>query len=497
MAKSESKLDLTQDELAILSTAKETVPIVLVFIVITIFLLGLAVRFIMAMIPETDLEEVVENPDLFGARVQRIMKDADRALGSSSLYYRSLSVEGKTKFKQRLRYVIATKRFFAQRGKRITHEQVLMTAAAFVQLTFGLADWQLPYIRNFILYEDLVSERFLKRDYRGLTGRSGWVRLSWRYLKNGFDQPTDGINLALHELAHGIEVSIQEEQIVAERIATSFEKFASHFEVIKQDPLRDRLALFSQRDLNVRSEFFASAVEVFFEQPSALREHHPELFDLLCYCFHQDPSRSEDDFQLEPDHTALLERQFASSERKAYLHPLKALKLQSVIQFFLVTGLFVGAPMTVVYALDLLHPISALSSLFLASLILGLMLFKRSIFDSGHTSITSFILFLLVGWLPVSSAFGLVLNETIILVETEDSYPISRAHYVQEVRGIVMELDGDNKGLFVRQRSIPSEWVPYYKAHRDEALHLVVYRSTGLGMDVFDGVGLALGAEDF
>jgi Mlc titration factor MtfA (ptsG expression regulator) len=36
-------------------------------------------------------------------------------------------------------------------------------------------------------------------------------------------------------------------------------------------------------------EFFAVSVEAFFEQPHALRAHHPKLYAELRNYFHQDP----------------------------------------------------------------------------------------------------------------------------------------------------------------------------------------------------------------
>jgi len=40
------------------------------------------------------------------------------------------------------------------------------------------------------------------------------------------------------------------------------------------------------------AEFFAVVNEYFFERPEKLKEHHPELFDLLSQALHQHPEQT-------------------------------------------------------------------------------------------------------------------------------------------------------------------------------------------------------------
>jgi hypothetical protein len=54
------------------------------------------------------------------------------------------------------------------------------------------------------------------------------------------------------------------------------------------------MILAGQSDINYygasnKAEFFAVTSEYFFNQPELFKENHPELFELMCLIFNQNP----------------------------------------------------------------------------------------------------------------------------------------------------------------------------------------------------------------
>lgn len=462
-------------------------------IIIVILLVGVGIRIVGTMMPSMDVVPVVENPDLFSRRVQRVMREADQVLAECSPYYSQLSPAGKEKFKERMRVVTATKKFYTPKEEKLTAEKVLLTCASYVQLTYGLENWRLPYMRAFVIYDDLVSEKYYPKKYKGLASESGWIRLSWKYLKSGHADPNDGVNLGLHELAHGIEISINQDQILSERLARSFADFEDHFHEIRNDELKRKLDLFSKRDLSIRTEFFASAVEVFFERPQELKDHHPGLYDLLCYSLGQDPMNVHSDFQLESGHALRLESGYGKKRKKnPYYDPIEGFGHQTIIQFFIVSGLILGYPMLFVYGVDLYAPAEAILSVFAVMIMAGILIFKKKLLDSEYTSTFSFSIFLLLGWVPFTAAFMLVMNDLITLEEHVDRYPIENGRYDGEYHGFVVKVDDEDPNVLPKEfRYLRSSLNPMFKAHRGEPMDLLVYRRTGLFLlDIYEGNNL-------
>jgi Mlc titration factor MtfA (ptsG expression regulator) len=59
-------------------------------------------------------------------------------------------------------------------------------------------------------------------------------------------------------------------------------------------------SVLSPYGLKNEAELFAVAVESFFEDASHLREHHPDLYALLCAFFNQDPAARAQHAQATP-----------------------------------------------------------------------------------------------------------------------------------------------------------------------------------------------------
>ena len=129
----------------------------------------------------------------------------------------------------------------------------------------------------------------------GETGRRmGSLVLSWGAVKHGAADPSDGKNVVLHEFAHQLDfendaadgvpgLGTREQQLAWTAVMRS--EFAS-LRAADESGVPTLLDTYGATD---PAEFFAVSVEAFFEQPHALRAHHPKLYAELQKYFQQDP----------------------------------------------------------------------------------------------------------------------------------------------------------------------------------------------------------------
>lgn len=127
----------------------------------------------------------------------------------------------------------------------------------------------------------------------GESWEHGAVVLSWDDVRRGAADPDDGWNVVLHEFAH---------QLDREDGATDgvppFDRGAARWAGVLEDEFRALRAALRNGEQTVLdeyaaespAEFFAVAVEVFFEQPREMRAEHPRLFSELRRFFNQDPA---------------------------------------------------------------------------------------------------------------------------------------------------------------------------------------------------------------
>ena len=129
----------------------------------------------------------------------------------------------------------------------------------------------------------------------GETGRRmGSLVLSWGAVKHGAADPSDGKNVVLHEFAHQLDfendaadgvpgLATREQQLAWAAVMRA--EFAS-LRAADESGIPTLLDTYGATD---PAEFFAVSVEAFFEQPHALRAHHPKLYAELRKYFQQDP----------------------------------------------------------------------------------------------------------------------------------------------------------------------------------------------------------------
>ncbi|MBA4054074.1 MAG: DgsA anti-repressor MtfA, partial [Marivirga sp.] len=122
-------------------------------------------------------------------------------------YYQNLTDQDKAEFEGKVCLFLYGKRFIPRDISEVTIEAKVLIAATAVQLTFGLSDVYLRHFSKILVYPNdyysVISKRFHKGEVNPMFGI---IVLSWQSFIDGFINPTDAVNLGLHEMAHALRL---------------------------------------------------------------------------------------------------------------------------------------------------------------------------------------------------------------------------------------------------------------------------------------------------
>jgi MtfA peptidase len=222
------------------------------------------------------------------------------------VFFRRLSASDRGELLGHIQVFLAEKRFEGCSGFAITDEvRVTIAAQACLLLLHRRTDY-FPNLLTILVYplSYMVEERRQIGEHLweegtvhrlGETGRRmGSLVLSWGAVKQGAADPSDGKNVVLHEFAHQLDfendavdgvpgLATREQQLAWAAVMRS--EYAS-LRAADESGVPTLLDTYGATD---PAEFFAVSVEAFFEQPHALRAHHPKLYAELRSYFRQDP----------------------------------------------------------------------------------------------------------------------------------------------------------------------------------------------------------------
>ncbi|PRP93400.1 Protein MtfA [Enhygromyxa salina] len=216
-------------------------------------------------------------------------------------FYRSLdSDDARRRFEDDVRIFLAEQQVYgAGEGDarlEIDDETRLLIAASAAILGHGMPDLEWPRMRDIVVHPRAFDENYSGEGDAHISGMvhyQGPILYSERDLKLGFRRH-DGHNVGLHELAHVLDLADGAADGVP--AGAAWVSSAPWLEIVS-----DRLRKLRQhryphvlRDYagTNEAEFFAVAVESFFERPRKLRDKDPELYTMLSEYFGQDPAKT-------------------------------------------------------------------------------------------------------------------------------------------------------------------------------------------------------------
>ncbi len=206
-------------------------------------------------------------------------------------YYNRLSPSNKKKFERKVQYFISVKKFVPRDIPEVTDEMKALIAASSVQLTFGLPGIFLQHFRRILVYPDDYYSTISKRYHKGEVNiRHGIIVLSWKSFVDGYIDPHDSRNVGLHEMAHALRfenmITNNEYNFFDDKLLLKWREHALE-EMARYDA--GNPSFLREYAMTNEEEFFAVAVEYFFEQPLEFRENLPNLYSTLQGMLKQDP----------------------------------------------------------------------------------------------------------------------------------------------------------------------------------------------------------------
>ncbi|HTI89269.1 MAG TPA: zinc-dependent peptidase [Puia sp.] len=211
-------------------------------------------------------------------------------------YYNRLNLEEQRKFLFRT-YLFQHAKNFHYIEVQETAEMPILVSAAAVQLTFGLEKFKLNYFDDIFILRDDYHYGFYSRPFMGHVDQTG-IYLSWDNFMKGISGQAANCNVGLHEMAHALAyvnfITQTEEDKHFKKEFPNFSKVARPiFTAMQQGEGRDGEGraknLLGDYAATNYHEFWAVAVEVFFESSVPFRHELPELYEAMACVLNQDP----------------------------------------------------------------------------------------------------------------------------------------------------------------------------------------------------------------
>lgn len=222
----------------------------------------------------------------------RLPADSRATIAKYFTYYGRLPPAQQRRFEHLVQSFLVEKEWIGA-GITVQEEMKVMIGASAAQLLFGLPDLTLQHFDRIVVYRAAYRDHRTGRRHQGeVNPHHGIIRISWADYLQGYARPMDAHNVALHELAHALwfeDIIPNDDDDFFDREALARWKSRAHEEIGRIG--RGEGKLFRDYAGSNEEEFFAVAVEYFFEQPMLFLQEQPELYDLMRQLLRQDPAQ--------------------------------------------------------------------------------------------------------------------------------------------------------------------------------------------------------------
>jgi Mlc titration factor MtfA (ptsG expression regulator) len=212
-------------------------------------------------------------------------------------YYQKLQPREQERFVAKVQEFLQNTRIEAVGFELEDLDRVLVASSALIPI-FGFKEWRYPQLTNVILYPDAFNHDFEfeggNREIAGMVGSgfmNGQMILSRAALRKGFSAAAGNENTGVHEFVHLLDKEDGATDGIPEHLIPH--QYAEPW--LKQMHLEIRKIEEGKSDINPyattnEAEFFAVVSEYFYEKPEKLKQKHPELYEMLCIIFMQNPA---------------------------------------------------------------------------------------------------------------------------------------------------------------------------------------------------------------
>ena len=205
-------------------------------------------------------------------------------------FYKQLPPKSKKMFEKRVAYFMDSKEFIPREMIAVSWEMKLLISSAAIQMTFGFPRVYLSHFKFILVYPGKFLSTSTNQMHQGEVNPAyQTIVIGWKYFVEGYLKK-DGRNLGLHEMAHALRL---ENRIVNQEFNFLDEDTLAEWELRATNTMREiaegRETFFREFGAKDREEFFALAVENYFERPHEFAEKHPLTYGVMCRLLRQDP----------------------------------------------------------------------------------------------------------------------------------------------------------------------------------------------------------------
>jgi Mlc titration factor MtfA (ptsG expression regulator) len=214
------------------------------------------------------------------------------------LYYRKLTPQGKKEFVQRTLNFIETHFIEGENDFNPGLPAKIHVAAAATQLTFGLKDFIFKHFETVLLYPGVFRISEGSPLMKGATTPNGVIRISIKDFEAGYANPSDKLNVGLHEFGHALFMeflSSANDEEGSEMLKTNLYRYLGEADNILEEG-KHRDDFLRDYAFTNRHEFFAVCVEHFFEAPDEFKTALPQLYSALKTLLKQDTASGLPDY---------------------------------------------------------------------------------------------------------------------------------------------------------------------------------------------------------
>lgn len=207
------------------------------------------------------------------------------------LFYRRLTISGKSLFEKRIMHFFATKKIEGI-DTEIDDTIRLMVAASAIIPTFAFPDYNYHNVKTILIYPNSFDEKFQTQRYEGhkefisgMVGNrfmNGTVILSKPDLVMAFDGQLHNMNVGIHEFVHLLD---KEDGIIdgIPELLLDHRYIGPWLHEIKKEmqKIEEGLSDINPYALTNNAEFLAVVSEYFFSNPDEFKIKHPQLYQFL------------------------------------------------------------------------------------------------------------------------------------------------------------------------------------------------------------------------
>ncbi len=224
-------------------------------------------------------------------------------------YYQHLNPEEQKRLRSLIQIFIAEKDWVGCNGLELTDEIRVVIAAHACLLILALPNDFYRNVETILVYPTTVvsperSTSFFEIPTSPVRGpfpilgeahHQGPVILVWDAIKKETRHPENGHNVVYHEFAHKLDM-LDGSADGTPPLATA-EEYQRWVKVCSRVylELRDKVekgkpVIIDSYAATNEAEFFAVVTEYFFNKPQSMKQHHPQLYEVLQGFYQQDPA---------------------------------------------------------------------------------------------------------------------------------------------------------------------------------------------------------------